>query len=159
MNKTSMLAAIALATLSGCALQPTTLTFNSQPTNSSVKVNTAYLGNTLTITLDSLTSVPYSYHYYIGEDMARYVESMIDTEVAVSVDVLAMDIDAYGGMSKTDSICRVAYSVNGQGKAILYQYAYTFDSFTVGIDELGYNLVTPCLDRLSHDIKVYADSL
>lgn len=161
MNKNRILAVLCSATvLSGCALAPTPLHFSSAPTNSPVQVNTDSLGQTLMIRVDQpLSAGDVNYPYVIDRGLGDYIASRVHTTSPVAVDVLMMTIKSDSQISQFDSTCSVAYNINGKGVKSDYQYVYSYDTFNVSPEDLGYGVVTPCLDRFAEEIQVYADSL
>lgn len=156
MNKNRILAAIALA-LSGCASIQTPLVFESSSVNSSVLVDTKQLGNTLTVRLDQLLSTPVDYVYTIDDGLGQYIASRVKS--SLSIELLNATFDTYSSISTLSSHCRIVYNVNGRGTVTDYTYAYTYDSLTISLEDLGHFVVTPCLDRLINDVQSQADSL
>lgn len=97
--------------------------------------------------------------YTLDDSFRRYIAAGIQAKAPVNVELLFMTVNTYATLFTFKTTCNVAYNVNGVGKSGRYEYLVEHDLFSPSRTDIARFSVTPCLDRLSHDITVYADSL
>ncbi|MFG0773748.1 hypothetical protein ACF8PD_18200 [Vibrio plantisponsor] len=159
MNKNSILAVLSMAMV-GCAHQPASLGLSAPVTNSQAQVDVRPLGEVLNVKQGAFNVIgEANLEYVLDDSFRRYIAAGIQAKAPVNVELLFMTVNTYTTFSTFKTTCNVAYNVNGIGRSGRYEYLVEHDLFSPSRTDTARFTVTPCLDRLSHDITVYADSL
>lgn len=159
MIKNSILAVLVIG-LSGCSsFPPTVIELDKASSSNFVRVDVSGLGQLVNVGVERPTTAYSIYPYIVTDSWGQYVSSHVKSQNALTVKLLSMNVEAYEGMSDHIVDCKMVYSVNDKAIIGNYHYELPIDSIRYSREALGTRLITPCLDRLSHDITVHADSL